>query len=60
MTYNDAQLDKERVLKELDSLGYSDRMKRMASLGVQHKGEAGYSTLLATLLAVPPMRHIWL
>ncbi|WP_218832016.1 hypothetical protein [Paenibacillus campinasensis] len=38
-------MNKEQLLAELDSLGYSDRMKRMALLGRRHTGDADYSAL---------------
>lgn len=50
LTYNHDLMNKEQLLMELDSLGYSDRMKRMALLGRQHKGDADYSALLVSLL----------
>lgn len=50
MTYNHVLMNKERLLMELDSLGYSDRMKRMALLGREHTGDADYSALLVSLL----------
>ncbi|WP_020618956.1 HEAT repeat domain-containing protein [Paenibacillus daejeonensis] len=50
MTINQASLDKDKLLKELDALRYSDRMKRMALLGRDHGREPGYSALLAALL----------
>lgn len=50
MTYNHDLLNKEQLLKELDLLGYSDRMKRMALLGRQYKGDADFSALLISLL----------
>lgn len=43
-------LHKERLLKELDQLGYSDRIKRVTALGRQHLGAPEYSRLLAALL----------
>lgn len=50
LTYNHDLLNKEQLLKELDLLGYSDRMKRMALLGRQYKGDADFSALLISLL----------
>ncbi|MGF9697184.1 HEAT repeat domain-containing protein [Paenibacillus sp. MABNR03] len=50
MTSNKDLMNIEQVLTELDSLGYSDRMKRMALLGRQHTGDANYSALLVSLL----------
>jgi len=47
---NQTPLEKDRVLKKLDTLGYSDRMKQIAQLGLQHSDQAGYSALLITLL----------
>lgn len=43
-------LHKERLLQELDQLGYSDRVKRVTALGRQHLGAPEYSRLLAALL----------
>jgi len=43
-------MNKERLLIELDSLGYSDRMKRMALLGREFTRDANYSALLVSLL----------
>lgn len=50
MLFHKAPLSRERVLKELDVIGYSDRMKQMATWGCQYKGEAAYSDLLISLL----------
>ncbi|CAH1221913.1 HEAT repeat domain-containing protein [Paenibacillus sp. JJ-223] len=50
MTLNHNPFDKEQVLEELDSLGYSERMKHIALLGRQHQDEAAYSALLIALL----------
>ncbi|GIP19367.1 hypothetical protein J40TS1_50090 [Paenibacillus montaniterrae] len=50
MTYNDGLMNKERLLAKLDSLGYSDRMKQIALLGRQYRGESDYSALLVSLL----------
>lgn len=50
MIDNHDLMNKELLLAELDSLGYSDRMKRMALLGRQHTGDADYSALLVSLL----------
>ncbi|PAD71469.1 hypothetical protein CHH67_24325 [Paenibacillus campinasensis] len=50
MIDNHDLMNKELLLSELDSLGYSDRMKRMALLGRQHTGDADYSALLVSLL----------
>ncbi|WP_433707982.1 HEAT repeat domain-containing protein [Paenibacillus illinoisensis] len=50
MTDNHDLINREQLLTALDSLGYSDRMKRMALLGRQHAGDANYSALLVSLL----------
>ncbi|WP_340015691.1 HEAT repeat domain-containing protein [Paenibacillus sp. FSL K6-1318] len=47
---NQTPLEKDQVLKKLDSLGYSDRMKKIAQLGHQHSDQAEYSALLIALL----------
>lgn len=48
--FNRGPLDHESVLKELDSLGYSDRMKYIARLGREYQGDEQYSKLLLSLL----------
>ncbi|WP_082673028.1 HEAT repeat domain-containing protein [Paenibacillus senegalimassiliensis] len=48
--FNRGPLDHKRVLKELDSLGYSDRMKRIALLSREYQGDEQYSKLLLSLL----------
>lgn len=50
MTDNHDLINREQLLTALDSLGYSDRMKRMALLGREHIGDANYSALLVSLL----------
>ncbi|MEK4009359.1 HEAT repeat domain-containing protein [Paenibacillus sp. FSL H3-0333] len=43
-------LTKQRLLKELDALGYSDRIKAITGLGRDHLGSPEYSQLLTSLL----------
>lgn len=43
-------LTKDRILQQLDSLGYSDRMKKMARLGLDHPVPEEYAVLLIELL----------
>lgn len=50
MLFHNTPLNRERALKELDVMGYSDRMKQMATWGCQYKGDAAYSDLLTSLL----------
>lgn len=52
MKNNHTPLSKTRILEELDSLGYSNRMKEIARLGRHHLavGAKDYATLLIELL----------
>ncbi|WP_339835524.1 HEAT repeat domain-containing protein [Paenibacillus sp. FSL R7-0272] len=52
MKNNHTPLSKNRILEELDSLGYSNRMKEIARLGRHHLavGAKDYATLLIELL----------
>ncbi|WP_338541648.1 HEAT repeat domain-containing protein [Paenibacillus tundrae] len=50
MTLNPTPLNQEQLLKELDTLGYSNRMKQMALLARVHREDEVYSALLISLL----------
>jgi hypothetical protein len=50
MIFKRDPLDKQSLLKELDALGYSDRIKKVAKLGRDHLGSTQYSQLLASLM----------
>ncbi|KTD83184.1 HEAT repeat domain-containing protein [Paenibacillus etheri] len=50
MIFKRDPLDKQSLLKELDSLGYSNRVKKVAILGRDHLESVQYSQLLASLL----------
>lgn len=50
MTGRRDPLNKERLLRELDALGYSDRIKAITRLGRDHLGSPEYSQLLTSLL----------